>query len=524
MPRGKKNNNKNNGGQRKKREVKTIVVKAAPQKGHGKMGSKGRRNGPKKGNRGQHNVTSLPGAFSVQGSAMYAQQSMTLSGCDYLATVNCSALNDSVVMQSFLLNPQRMIPGSRLATFGAMWDKFSFQYLELIYEPSVSTTTSGSIMLSADPDVLDDYTGQKGNLLLQKLSSTAHNVSVPVYGPVRLRINDKRFFKRDLFTEPETLSDPRNSYSGRVWLASCGGLAAGTYGRLYLKWKVNFSCPNIDEEFEEGTAMIAAFTGPYITSTYPWGDFSTIITDFPTANAYLPADFCTFTSDAVLGSVITFQSAGFYLVTMKRSGVAMGTGAFSGVNFSAGISNSLPANDTGFGSGVDFYIANGTSTASQWTILVNVTISGATMSATNDTGVTHTYGFVAVSRFDMTKGNSSSLGAVEVPVSKTDFARQMESMKNDFERKLALMSKPRVGLGVPNLEQTYDSVLLEDETETKAPAMSFTQVGTSVTTQILPLEVIPPLEGKSPRQIAPEGYVWVNSPRGGKRLLSKTEY
>jgi len=413
-----------------------------------------------------------------------------LSGCDYLATITApTAIADSAVIQSFLLNPQRLVQGSRLAVFGTLWDKYKFKKLQLVYEPSVGTGTAGALCLSADPDVLDDYSSIKGNILIQKLSSTAHNLTTPMFMPAVLNISDKRFFDRELYTEPEDQSDPRNCYAGRIWVTTAGGLASGTYGRLYLKWKVWFSNPNLDEEFEDGTAMIGAFNGSYVNSTYPWGNFDQIITDFPNANGYVPADFVVFKSDATKGSVIEFQAPGFYLISIYRSGAAMGTGAFTSATFS-GCTTNLPTNSTGWATGYNFAIANSGSTASMWICLLYASASGAYVSSTGDSGVTHTISNVSVSRFDFPTSANGGL-SLSPPVTKSGVEMMIAQMRSDFESKLALLNpSAKVGLGLPVMSSAISETADEIPDPSGAPRQHFTLGGTGVYTQDLAIETV----------------------------------
>lgn len=482
--------NKKKNGNSKKTVVKKVVQVRVPAPRPRKQASK-KMPKRQRGSIVGLQAAPLPSSFGAQGSTtQYNQQSMTLSGCEYLATVAPQvSSSDSTCLTSFLLNPQRMVSGSRLAVFGALWDKFKFKKLQLIYEPNVGTQTAGAICLSADPDVLDDYAAIKGNVLLQKLSSTAHNLTTPVYMPAVLNINDKRFFDRELYCEPEDGSDPRNCYAGRVWLATAGGLTSGTYGRLYLKWKVWFSNPNIDSEFEDGTAMIGANSGAYVNSTYPWGDFESIIAAYPGLNtAYLPADFVVFKSDPTLGSVIEFQAPGYYIVSMFRGGAAMGTGAFSGATFSGCSTTLPPATGSNYQSGFNYYLSNGGSTASMWTVLLYAQGQGAYISSTADSGVTHTSAQVAVSKFFMPNTAAGGLTA-SLPTTSAQVSTMLANLRREFETKLALIS-PAPALGIPVMNSSVTETATEPPDPSGAPRQSFNITGGSTISQDFAIETV----------------------------------
>ncbi len=325
--------------------------------------------------------------------AMRSQQSLSMTGVDFLSgAVVKTALSDSTVITSFLINPAMLVQGSRLALQAQLWEKYRFKRLEVVYETSVAATTSGSFIVGADPDVLDDYTNITGDTLLQKLGTASQSIQFPVWQNANLVIDGKKFFGQVNWINPESVSDPRNVYAGRIWIASMGGLSQATFGRFYLRWTIEFTSPSMDSDFASGLAIIQATTGSSISSTYPWGDFSNI-------PFYIPASFVTFYSDTTLGSVIRFESAGAYVVNIVRTGSAMGTGAFT----SAVLNNctlNLPVNLLGINNPFNVSMANGTSTASSWTAIVYAKVGGATMSSTNDSGVTHTFAGVFVSRLN----------------------------------------------------------------------------------------------------------------------------
>jgi len=92
--------------------------------------------------------------------------------------------------------------------------------------------------------------------------------------------------------------------------------------------------------------------------------------------------------------VIKFFYPGQYLVTISRTGVAMGTGAFSGAVFSG---CSVLWTVSSLGQGPNVMLSNGASTSSQWVVAITVTSANATMSRTGDAGVTHTFSWTTVS-------------------------------------------------------------------------------------------------------------------------------
>lgn len=330
------------------------------------------------------------------------QRDETIWGCDFIGTVTFpTSAASSTVSNRYVLNPLTLAPSSRLAQFAPLWDKYQWKELELIYVPSASDLTAGSISVSVDSDPLEDLSNIVGDLLTAKMSATAHNCSIKVNHEHHLKIRDRSFFDRLLYVAPDAQSDPRNVFAGAITVASTGALPSGTYGRLWIKWKVRFSCPNLDSLSGAGTAVIITVDAATVTSTYPWGDFDAIKSAFATGSnyGYLPNDSVTFSSSTSLGSVITFNTTGFFIINMYQTGASMGVGAFTSEVVYLNCSNVYPANDANFGGAENFSLVNGGLTARMWTNVIYVSQLPAQMSCTGDSGITHSTSYVFVHQF-----------------------------------------------------------------------------------------------------------------------------
>lgn len=362
-----------------------------------------------------------PAAYNGRGSVKpFFQRSVRLKGCELLTTIAITSgavsTGTSAIIGSADLNPLLLAAGGRLSQFAELFDKYQYNSIKVHYIPSVSVSTSGGLLFAADPDVLDDYSGQTGDPLVQALVNTAHNVETPVYQDVSMVVKDKRFFSQLLYTDPDvsTIEGKRWSSPGKIWWANMGPLGAATaYGRIMVEWDITFSEPSNDSENSAGVALIGTSVGTAISSTYPWGDFSTIRNGFALGSAYYlnTKPFCSFYSDPVKGSVIRFNAAGYYFVAMSRTGSAMGTGAYTSVVYT-NCTNGWPANQTNLAAYTPA-ISNGASSVSMWNVIVYASQPGATMSATGDSGVTHASGYVFVSRVNLVAQTNGGFGAVQ---------------------------------------------------------------------------------------------------------------
>jgi hypothetical protein len=351
-----------------------------------RLNKKGRSN-MSGNNQGGGMAATYAESFSVKN---FMQKSMTLKGCDLLYIVSIpSNLTNSTVLAEFDLNPLQLTSATRLKQFAPLWDKFKWKALCITYKAACGTDTQGLLNISADPDKLDGYTHLSGLPLDQKCSASLHNINSAPNLPFFMAIKDKKFFGETRFMEPKGDSDPRLYTAGKLVLTNQGALSAGTYGRFYLNWEIQFEEPNIDDLIDQGIATATGNAGTYNSVTYPWGQYSLIETDAEagvSTCAFRATNYCDLSSDATRGSVITFRRAGCYLVTIARTGVGQTTG-FTGATFTnCSVGWDL---DLGLGIGPNSALAATGGGSSNWIAAITASEDGATMSKTTDGVVTH---------------------------------------------------------------------------------------------------------------------------------------
>lgn len=359
----------------------------------------------------------IPSAMGrVTSVKQFSQREIVIEGCDLIGTVDVPvadpATGGSAVLGSVDLNPSLVVPGGRLEKFAELFDKYRYEALEVVYITNVGTTTNGCLQVIADPDPLDDYTGLSGDALNQAMVGQLNNMEIPIYENACLKVKDKSFFSQALYVDPSTTTPDGKRWSspGKIWWACMGPLpAAVSYGRLFLKYKIRFMEPSNDSEQASGESFIYASSGTYVSSQFPFGNYSLIRTLYKTTAglACNPRPYVTFRSDPTLGSVIQFNSEGFYLLKILRTGAAMGTGAFSAAVLKDCV-GVWPSNESQLTT-YNNSLSNGGSTISAWIVTIYANKPGATLSSTNDSGVTHTSAMTCVSKLNLNKNTSSDL-------------------------------------------------------------------------------------------------------------------
>jgi len=452
----------------------------------------------KKKQRSPNFAVSLPAAFGGSSSTrQFSQRKITLSGCDLVSTVSVGSSDlsqyYSFIMGSLDLNPNNLAPNGRLPMFARLYEKYQYKKLRLFYVPNVGTQTSGCIQIAADNDPLDTYVGLENDALTNALTGNLHNKQIPVYLEADLDVTDKSFFDKVLYTDTQYSSPDGQRWvsPGKIWWASVGPLAmASSYGRLFVEWTIEFSEPSNDSAASIGTAIIGTTNSTAVTSTYPWGDYTVIKDTVGPGAAYVPSPSVSLYSDPTLGSVIKFNSRGPYTVVIYRTGVAMGTGAFTSAVLSAGVQSGWPDNSGAF-NGLTAAIANSASTASMWTTNVYVSVPGATLSSTTDSGVTHSSAFTFVTKNQLYFTDPANVDSV-----------MTLAIKKLQAQVQALLMAPSPAVGSA-LDATSTSTSVEKDGSGGPDKVVVTTGNAALTNGLEPVNVV------TPGFAAPKGFVLV---------------
>lgn len=171
--------------------------------------------------------------------------SQTVTGSDYLSDVTITGASGTAVLSSFKVNPLTMLPSSRLSGFARLYEKFTVTSMKVIYEPQVSSATSGQVMVwyEANPEITWAQTGQT---LLQEVSPMQCRLMTPPWVAGTMTVPD-RVLKNAKggrwFVNPTSAQDPIDVYAGRIYIGvdnlNSGGPAL-TFGRFILQWTVQF--------------------------------------------------------------------------------------------------------------------------------------------------------------------------------------------------------------------------------------------------------------------------------------------
>lgn len=275
---------------------------------------------------------------------------ITLTGMDYLGSVNSdgSVATGEVMATIDLSIRSADWAGTRLQRESTLYERFAFQHLCVMYEPTAPATTPGQLVAYIDTDAAETFT-ESGRSAVQV--ATAHvgaemfqvwQMGMALYCPDNAT--------QDYYADAEG-SDVRLTSPGKYRILAATDISgeAGALGNLYACYQVALKVPQLEESVGEGAAVIwRATANGSLGAAFPFGsDPADVEADSPNTleNAYwfLPAG-----DDEIC---LTDFPPGFYWVFFgcpAATAVATPTIAASGSNISVSIQWTLSATTIAF--------------------------------------------------------------------------------------------------------------------------------------------------------------------------------
>lgn len=182
--------------------------------------------------------------------------SLRIKGQDWLGRLPIGgAPAAGSVLGEFYINPLEY-PGTRLALFAQLYDKFRFLILRFKFVPYQGTSVPGAIIIAYDRDISDPTPAPNDNGVRQLLSMQ-DAVSGPIWQPLTATC-PLSHPEEGLFTNPVPGGDERLAYQGQVYLALLEPPAAGVVlaGDLFVEYDVEFFDPQLETSVSVGAATV----------------------------------------------------------------------------------------------------------------------------------------------------------------------------------------------------------------------------------------------------------------------------
>ena len=169
--------------------------------------------------------------------------SVTVEHVEYLRDIiaNGSALwTPGANVWQLPVNPGNKVVFSWLSDLAQLFDEYEFEKLEFSYNPAVGSNTAGKLLLTFDPDVVDEMPDNKQDMLQARAQLDAtpwHEARLPVPKDMLVGRRFNRTFMVPVGTDPHV-------YDVGALNIAVPGAPAGMVGELFVKYKVKFTSPN----------------------------------------------------------------------------------------------------------------------------------------------------------------------------------------------------------------------------------------------------------------------------------------
>jgi hypothetical protein len=229
-------------------------------------------------------------------------KSMRIVHREYIDDVHMSVLFEDD--GSFRINPGLPECFPWLCRVATRFESYKFRKLHYVYEPAVSTASSGSIMMAIDYDARDELPTTKAELM-----AFSGAVRAAPWEEVRLVASEQGLnLHKSWFTRSGDIPTGQASalYDiGRLVIASSGGLNS-IVGELYVEYDVELMIPQLNFSGEIMSCTLKS-TSTTETPAKPFGTAPVEVGSYDLAY------------DSTTGA-ITFESAGEFIVVIDIEG------------------------------------------------------------------------------------------------------------------------------------------------------------------------------------------------------------
>jgi hypothetical protein len=228
--------------------------------------------------------------------------------------------SSAYVVSSVNINPLSLgSSGGRLGQFAKLFEKYRFNWMEVLYQPSAAYSTSGTLFIAIDNDPLDTLSGLSGNGLLSALEGMGDRCRFfSAFSPCTVKVSGKAFFSDDLYVSGTNVSDRWTQAGTIYWGVVAPTGTATTTGILSLAADVSLITPaNPEVSAASSTTCFKAITSP--SQVNPWG----------TNTDWLANNLSVVYSVTASKSVLTFYSPGVYLITWYQTMSVTGAETFT---------------------------------------------------------------------------------------------------------------------------------------------------------------------------------------------------
>lgn len=182
--------------------------------------------------------------------------SIRVHGSDWLGRLPIPASPTAgQAIGEFYINPLEY-PGTRLALFAQLYDKFRFKRLTFKYVPYQGTAVPGSLVMAYDRDI-SDATPPANDVGVRQYMAMMDAVAGPIWQPLTMTC-PLSHPEEGLFTNAVPGGDERLAYQGQVYVALLEPPAAGIVlaGDLFVDYDLELFEPQLETNVIVGSSSV----------------------------------------------------------------------------------------------------------------------------------------------------------------------------------------------------------------------------------------------------------------------------
>lgn len=187
--------------------------------------------------------TKPPQIHNLKGGAIIVEHK------EYIAEVYQSSANYAAT--KYAVNPGLLGTFPWLSRIAQNYESYRFELLDFIYEPTCSTTTAGTVILSIDTDAYDEAPVNKVQAMSYESATRSALWDRVVMNCKGNMINSRRYIRYG----PAPIGGDLKSYDiGNFFLCTQGG-SNGDKGELYVRYRVRLEVPQLERPFPQETVV-----------------------------------------------------------------------------------------------------------------------------------------------------------------------------------------------------------------------------------------------------------------------------
>jgi hypothetical protein len=164
--------------------------------------------------------------------------SAIIEGCDLAGAYSTNSTAYMEIL-NFPISPLSL-PNTRIAVEAQLWEKYCFEFIELVYIPQQGTGTSGSVMLSSVQDPEQGLPKMGTLAFAQALGAVKGAEITQLFLEAKHLVQPPKTDKKEYYVYPDQDGEDRLTIQGMLKVITMGAFNVSPLCLVYLRYKIRF--------------------------------------------------------------------------------------------------------------------------------------------------------------------------------------------------------------------------------------------------------------------------------------------